>query len=180
MEKAVRFVFLLVSKSSAILLLVLSVASSTFAIPDGPSDTATFASSSITNVYLSGGIEVNAIIFSAGASAFTVNVNPPSTQFQLFITGTGITNNSGTTQNFVTGNDAGGAVGEIIFRNNATAGTETVFTNKGGVFPGATGAGGIVRFDDRSTPDHAIFSNQPGAVIGWRRQHLLWSRFDGG
>lgn len=185
-----RFVFLLVSKSSAILLLVLSVASSTFAnsatwkmspatgdwnhaanwmpstIPDGPSDTATFASSSITNIYLSDGIEVNAIIFSAGASAFTVNVNPPSTQFQLFITGTGITNNSGTTENFVTGNDAGGAVGEIIFRNNATAGTETVFTNKGGVFPGATGAGGIIRFDDRSTADHAIFSNQPGAVIG--------------
>src|SRR5439155_139125 len=83
MEKALRFFFLLVSKSSAILLLVLSVASSSFAnsatwkmspatgdwnhaanwmpstIPDGPSDTATFASSSITNVYLSGGIEID-------------------------------------------------------------------------------------------------------------------------
>src|SRR5204863_3500844 len=64
------------------------------------------------------------------------------------------------------GNDAGGAIGEIVFRNNATAGTETVFTNKGGVFSGAAGAGGLVRFDDRSTADHASFTNQPGAVTG--------------
>jgi autotransporter-associated beta strand protein len=135
-------------------------------VPNGAADTATFASSNVTNVSLSSGVEVSGIVFSAGASPFTITVNPPAQQFQLSITGAGITNNSGVTQHFVTGDDAGGAVGEIVFRNQAAAGNMTVFTNKGGVFGGAQGAGGGVEFYDRSTAEGANFVNQAGAVTG--------------
>src|SRR2546422_1806743 len=135
-------------------------------VPNGASDIATFASSQATNVSLSSGIEVDGIVFGAGASAFTIIVDPPAQQFQLFITGAGITNNSGIAQHFVIADDAGGAVGEIFFRNNAIAGTMTVFTNKGGVFGGQPGAGGLVEFDDKSTADHATFTNEAGAVTG--------------
>jgi autotransporter-associated beta strand protein len=135
-------------------------------VPNSTSDTATFASSNVTSVSLSNGVEVNGIVFNAGASAFTINVSRPVQQFQLFITGAGITNNSGIAQHFVTGDDAGGAIGEIIFTNNAMAGSMTVFTNRGGVFGGATGGGGGMFFTDNSNADHATFVNKPGAVTG--------------
>src|SRR6476469_3344508 len=41
-------------------------------VPNGPSDTATFASSSQTNISSTSVTEVNGTIFNAGASAFTV------------------------------------------------------------------------------------------------------------
>src|SRR5437764_9423301 len=71
-------------------------------IPNGPSDTATFATSNTTNVFLSANTEVNGIVFNAGASAFTI-ISAPLSQgtVQLTIGGVGITNNSGITQNFV-------------------------------------------------------------------------------
>src|SRR5438105_14716801 len=48
-------------------------------VPDGPSDTATFATSAQTFVYLSDGdtIDVNGITFDPGASAFAHAVSPP-------------------------------------------------------------------------------------------------------
>src|SRR5439155_16862419 len=41
-------------------------------IPNSPTDTATFATSSITGLSLSSLIQVNSIVFNAGASAFTI------------------------------------------------------------------------------------------------------------
>ncbi len=82
--------------AAAILTLLLSTASSSFAgsarwkatpatgdwntagnwtaggPPNGPADTATFATSNITGVSLSANTEVNGIVFNAGASAFTI------------------------------------------------------------------------------------------------------------
>src|SRR5436189_1397984 len=43
-------------------------------IPNGPKDTATFATSSITDVFTSDFTEVNGIVFNPGASAFTITV----------------------------------------------------------------------------------------------------------
>src|SRR3982750_750803 len=68
-------------------------------IPNGPNDTATFATSNTSDVSVSADTEVNGIVFGSGASAFTISPNPVAT---LTLSGTGIANNSGTIQNFVT------------------------------------------------------------------------------
>jgi autotransporter-associated beta strand protein len=133
------------SVTTATLLLLFSTASSAFAgsatwrmnpvngdwnhaanwtpptIPNGPSDMATFATSNRTAVSLSANTEVNGIVFNAGASAFTITSGPG---FQLTISGVGITNNSGITQNFVAAGDPStGNPGVIQFFNSATAGS---------------------------------------------------------
>jgi len=97
-------------------------------VPNGPPDTATFATSSRTSVSLSANTEVNSIVFNSGASPFTITVPVPN-YLALTISGAGITNNSGTTQNFVAAGDLStGYYGLIQFLNNATAGSSTSFT----------------------------------------------------
>jgi hypothetical protein len=71
-------------------------------VPNRPADTATFASSNIRDVFLSANTEVNGILFNAGADAFTITSGNAGNGFMLKISGTGIMNNSGTTQNFAT------------------------------------------------------------------------------
>ena len=91
--------------------------------PNGPADTATFATSNIRRPVISATTEVNGIVFNPGASAFTIT----SPFFSFTISGVGITNNSGITQNFVSGPTV------INFLNNATAGSLTHFTNTGDI-----------------------------------------------
>ena len=82
-------------------------------VPNGPNDVAIFGVSSTTEVSITASIEVNSIVFSPGASAFTITL-PAGGTMVLTISGTGITNDSGITQNFVTyGHD-------ISFHNNAS------------------------------------------------------------
>jgi autotransporter-associated beta strand protein len=153
---------------AAILTLVLSTASSTFAagggtfhgsatwkanadgnwnnasnwnpatVPNGPADTATFARSNETFLASEVDIEVNGIVFNPHASAFTI-IELFNT---MFITGVGITNNSGIMQTFAPG------PGEIIFDHSATAGSLTLYDNRGSVIFGGT-----------STADNATFIN---------------------
>ena len=147
----------------AMLLLLLSITSSTFAdsatwktnpssgdwntsanwspstVPNGPSDIATFDSSTVTGVFLSANTEVNGIVFNAGASAFTITSDAG---LLLNITGVGITNNSGIVQNFVVG---GNNYGFLQFNPSATAGSQTMFTKKSG--PG----GGILVYGSAGT-----------------------------
>src|SRR6266496_4988128 len=156
----------LLPSAAAILTLVLSTASSTFAgsatwkanadgnwnnasnwtpatVPNGPADTATFASSNQRFLASEFDIEVNGIVFNPRASAFTI-----AELFNtMFITGVGITNNSGIMQTFAPG------PGEIIFDHSATAGSLTLFTNNG-----------TVTFGGTSTADHATFNNTGGTV----------------
>ncbi len=68
-------------------------------VPNGPDDTATFATSNTIGVSPSADTQVAGIVFNAGASTFTITVNSP---LSLTISGVGITNNSGIIQNFVT------------------------------------------------------------------------------
>ena len=96
--------------------------------PNGPSDMAFFATSNTTAVSLSANTEVNATVFNAAGSAFTITASP---SFTLTISGAGMTNNSGTTQNFVADIDGIGNFGTIAFTNSATAGSLTAFTANG-------------------------------------------------
>jgi len=103
-------------------------------VPNGGDDTATFDLSNTTGVSLSA-VTVNGVVFNVGASAFTISVRPRT---ELALSGVGITNNSGITQNFVTTADEAGFSGEIHFLNNATAGNLTSFTNNSGSIGGVT------------------------------------------
>jgi len=154
-------------------------------IPFGPGDTATFAASNITNVDLEEGtFEVNAIIFNAGASPFTITAisfgSFPST---FLISGVGISNNSAIIQNFVAKGGYGfGPPGVIQFTNSATAGDLTVFTTTSdpdtagrieffdsssaahGTFIN-NGSGNSTEFFDTSTANNAILIANDGGVI---------------
>jgi autotransporter-associated beta strand protein len=132
-------------------------------IPNGPSDTATFAASNTTGVSLSANTEVNGIVFNAGASAFTITVVPTLT---LTVSGAGIANNSGVTQNFVTTSDINGTQhGTIQFTNGATAGNGTRITDSG---PEASDSpGGITQFFDSSSAGNAGIANTIGSGGGF-------------
>ena len=155
------------------------------AVPNGPADTATFGLSNTTDVSISANTEVNSIVFTpAATNPYTITASPGLT---LTISGVGIVNNSGATQNFVTAVDPSGNFGQIVFTNSATAGTAT-FTNNGsaanfvlggetaffgtstaanGTFVnnGGTGfstGGGFTVFHDSSTAGNANFINRSG------------------
>src|SRR6266496_1758962 len=154
------------SSAAAILTLLLSTASSTFAgsatwkanpanggwtiasnwtpatVPNGPADTATFATSNQRFLVFEFDVEVNGIVFNRGASAFTI---APQLAPTLTISGVGITNNSGIVQNFAPSGSA-----QIVF-TSGTAGSLTRFTNNG-----------TVTFGGTSTADHATFINNSG------------------
>src|SRR5438046_5202324 len=116
-------------------------------VPNGPADIATFALSNTTNVSISANTEVNGIGFTAAATnPYTITASAP---FTLVISGTGITNNSGSTQHFITAVGANGEFGLIVFSDSATAGTSTMFTNNGGTVSGGTG--GSTAFQGRCT-----------------------------
>ena len=94
-------------------------------VPNGPADIATFGLSHTTDVSISANTEVNGITFtSAATNPYTITASPG---LNLTISGTGIINNSGATQNFVTAGDAAGNRGVIVFTNSATAGSSTHF-----------------------------------------------------
>ena len=111
-------------------------------VPNGPSDIATFATSSVTNVVLSSGVEVNGIVFAAGASVFTITVGPSD---EMAISGTGIRNDSAEIQNWE-------ILSTLDFENSATAGEDTSF-----LIEVNRSHSGIIAFFDTSTADHGNF-----------------------
>lgn len=128
-------------------------------VPNGATDTATFATSNQTSVSISENVTVDGIIFASGGSAFTIAA--PS--FQLTLSGAGITNNSNAEQNFVAAIDSGGRAGRFIFTNNATAGNGC-FTIDGAALSGTAGEGGAVVFYDSSTAGSGKFTMNGGTV----------------
>jgi autotransporter-associated beta strand protein len=132
-------------------------------VPNGPADIATFGLSDTTDISFSAGTEVNGITFtSAATNPYTITI---SLGFftPLTISGVGITNNSGTTQHFVTAVNAAGATGKIVFSNSATAGSSTMFTNNGG--SALSTSGGRIDFTNTSTAGDGTFINNAGAAI---------------
>src|SRR5262249_2482235 len=101
-------------------------------VPNGPADVATFGLSNMTNVSISADTEVDSIIFTpAATNSYTISVTFGST---LTLSGSGIINNTGTTQHIVAngGEAAFGEFGSIRLTNNATAGSSITFTNNHG------------------------------------------------
>jgi autotransporter-associated beta strand protein len=125
-------------------------------IPNGPADTATFATSQRRAITPSEPTEVNSIVFSAGGSAFTITsgVDAP-----LTISGTGVVNTSGITQAFVSP-----ATLSILFTNGASAGAQTTFTNSGANVSG--GLGGLTQFSGTASADSATFTNSGTSQLG--------------
>jgi autotransporter-associated beta strand protein len=120
-------------------------------VPNGPLDIATFGISNVTSVSVPAGfpgIEVNSMVFTPGASAYTITAQASAISAQLTISGAGIINNSGIVQNFVTMAAQPGST--IFFTNNATAGTLTTFTND---------RTGSILFEDSSSAGSATFLN---------------------
>ena len=130
-------------------------------VPNGSGDKATFDVSSITSVGISANTEVDSIVFDVAASSFTITASPSLT---LTMSGTGIVNDSGTTQDFITAVDQAGNRGNIFLTQSASAGSLTVFTNKGGTIDGLSG--GSVQFLDNATASNATFINKSGSVDG--------------
>jgi autotransporter-associated beta strand protein len=131
-------------------------------VPNGPFDVATFASSNQPAISLSADIEINEIICNSGAPQFAID--SVSTAI-LTISGAGITNNSGITQQFVVDQNENGDSDGLRFTNNATAGTNTMLI----AMPGVTsdfGTGGAILFEDESSADHSViqvFGQDPHA-----------------
>jgi autotransporter-associated beta strand protein len=126
-------------------------------VPNGPADVATFGLSNTMDVSISEDTEVNGITFTAAATnSYTITASP-GPGVRLTISGTGIINTSGATQNFVTGMDGAGNRGIIVFTASATAGSATLFTNDDG---------GVTLFLGNSTAGNGTFINNAGAVLG--------------
>ena len=125
-------------------------------VPNGVNDAATFGFSNTTAVSLSASTQVNSIVFTSTASAYTITV---SSTGSLLISGTGIANTSGTTQSFVTSGS-----GNITFTGTATAGNLIQFTSNGGSSTGALG--GFVLFSATSNAGSAILTSGSGTNGG--------------
>ena len=118
--------------------------------------TATFDTTTNPVVTLTQDVEVSGITFNNTASPYTITLDP---LYTLSIFGTGITNNSGVTQNFVTTVDANGNAARLLFSFGATAGSLTQIINESGV-----SNGGYTYFTNSSTAGSATIINQGGAV----------------
>lgn len=120
-------------------------------VPKRPVDTATFATSSITNPSISGTIALNGFTFNSGANPFTINGRGSF----VTIDGAGIVNSSTIVQNLILSPTAQ-ASSLIDFTNSANAGAQTTYTLKGAT--PSTGLNyGYVDFHDNSTAGAANF-----------------------
>ena len=151
-------------------------------IPNSAGAIATFGASHVTTVLCQASQDgyahtfVGDIIFTAGASAYTIRVTPdpdvPLWPSYVSLNGAGITNNSGIVQNFVAAN-AGDAIkesGRIYFEGYASAGgSNVIITNEGAAsatvyYGGFTEIGDVS--SDRASAGQATFINNGGTVDG--------------
>ena len=99
-------------------------------VPNGPADVATFGTSNVTDLSINSTIvEVASIVFDSGATPYTINIEVSN----LFLSGTGVVNNSGSVQSFVTPITANNN-GAVFFFNTASGGDMTSFGGDGGLF----------------------------------------------
>jgi autotransporter-associated beta strand protein len=121
-------------------------------VPNDISDIATFNTSTITEITFSSGAIVGGIIFNAGASPFSINVYGPGIP-NLMLYGSGVTNNSGITQQIVVSKDAASMGNGVYFNGSALAGVNTAYTN----------SGNLMNFLDSSSADHATIISDGNA-----------------
>jgi autotransporter-associated beta strand protein len=129
-------------------------------VPNMPADTASFGLSNRTSISTSASFGLNGMVFNPGASAYTIS----TTDF-ITISGTGIVNNSGVTQNIIAAVDKSfGDYGIIYFTNNATSGESVNYDVKGG--PRDDFIGGQITFYDNSSADGGVFTTSGGLRLG--------------
>jgi autotransporter-associated beta strand protein len=133
-------------------------------VPNGSDNTATFGASGITTVSVSSSFEINGAIFNPGASSFTITQGHLTTPLTITISGAGIINNSGATQNFIATASIEPVVGTITFMNAASAGALTNFTAQGAVLSSREGAG--ILFFGTASAGSASFAINGGSVNG--------------
>lgn len=124
------------------------------AVPNGTNDVATFAASNTTAITVSLQTTVNGITFNPGASPFTITTG----QILFTISGAGMTNNSGITQNVVVGNQSA-----LYLTGSVTAGSGMVYTNTGSQFSSQQG---FVVFLGTSTASDSTYINESGLASG--------------
>jgi len=94
-----------------------------------PTDTAYFSGLGIPNVSIVQNVTLNQIVFSPGAQAYVLSVNPPNNQYvRLTLTGTGLNNNSSVTQTLNVS-----ASGSLVLNNLATLNNMKITTLPGSV-----------------------------------------------
>ena len=124
-------------------------------VPNGPADIAEFGVSNTADVAISANVEVNSVQFDPGASAFAITVPP---NLILTVSGAGVINNSGVTQNFAAAFDGlTDDFGAVHFTNTANAGAAVVYTNNGEILTGDSDGG--TQFFDGSSAGSATFVN---------------------
>ena len=132
-------------------------------VPNGPSDVATFATSSVTGISLEADDEVSSIVFPSGASFYSITDMIGT----LTISGAGVLNNAGAAQNFAAHplrQVGGGAIDAVIsFINQASAGGAT-YSNYGAEFEST--AVGVGVFNNNATAANATFFNHAGFGYG--------------
>lgn len=121
-------------------------------VPNGASDIAMFAQSTMTNVSISAATEVSQIDFTSVADAFSINVIPA---VALTISGAGVTNGSGAVQNLVVMQNNSSA-GQLFFKGAATAGDSVTYTNQTSL-SGAQNP--LIQFQDSATAGSAQLLN---------------------
>jgi hypothetical protein len=121
--------------------------------PNGPSDIATFAHSSQTDVDISTSEEVNSIVFTSNSDSFTLNISPHGGfGGELIISGTGVINNNSVLKSFVVRE-----TGQMIFNNTSTAASAQMrIANGSGFFFGPPGR---TIFNGASSAGHASIIN---------------------
>ncbi len=122
-----------------------------------PNNIATFDVSNLTNVSLSGGILLGRIVFTTGASAFSIDTGVN----YLFLSNGGVLNHSANTQQFLLSTNSSGQGGLLQFSNGSTAGSGIVYTMAGSQVPALNG--GLITFLDTSTAADASFILQGGS-----------------
>src|SRR3954470_2113547 len=121
--------------------------------PNGPSDIATFAHSSQTNVGISTSIKVNSIVFTSDSASFDFSIsgcNIFPCADQLIISGIGVNNNSSVSQSFAATDE-----GQIIFNNASSAASAHMSIRNAGSF-----GRGYTIFNDMSSAAGASIRNE--------------------
>jgi autotransporter-associated beta strand protein len=143
-------------------------------VPYGDDESASFAVSSITHVFLADTPNGDAsdivaeISFAEGASAYTITLSPitrSDSVTTLELRGAGITNDSGVVQNFVAASSKTQNSGRFYFENSSSTGENVVITNQG-----ATSAeimyGAFTAFGQTSSAGTATLINQGSSASG--------------
>src|SRR4051794_27180093 len=118
-------------------------------VPNATTDIATFDASTVTNVLVDFGsnINVDSVVFDSGAPAYTITLDVSN----LKLNGTGFVNNSGSVESVVIPED-GDLAGAMFFYNSSTAGNMISISTVGGDF----------FFDNTSSAGSATFNLTSG------------------